>query len=136
MAVHSLQASGPALRVLVVDDYPDGADTLAEAVTLLGHRAEVARSPEQALAVSERLAPHVVLLDLGLPRMSGFDLARRLQQLHGHELALIAVTGFSGKSERERAEADGFFDYLLKPIDFAVLSSLLTRLQNAHARRP
>lgn len=131
--MNSLQNAKPELRVLVVDDYPDGADTLAEAVTLLGYRAEVARSPEQALAVSERLVPHVVLLDLGLPRMSGFDLARKLQQLHGPELALIAVTGFSGKSERERAKADGFFDYLLKPIDFAVLSSLLLRLQNARS---
>jgi len=118
------------LRVLVVDDYPDGADTLAEAITLLGHRAEVAHAPDEALNVSERFEPHVVLLDLGLPQMSGFELARRLRQQCGPDLAVIAVTGFSGHPERERAKAAGFFDYLLKPVDIPVLSGLLDRLRN------
>jgi CheY-like chemotaxis protein len=126
----SQREEAEALRVLVVDDYPDGADTLAEVIALLGYRAEVAYASEQALAIAEKFEPRVVLLDLGMPRMSGFELAARLRQTYGPELALIALTGFNGQKERERAKAAGFLDYFLKPVDIAVLTSLLGRLQS------
>ncbi|HVS77191.1 MAG TPA: ATP-binding protein [Steroidobacteraceae bacterium] len=111
-------------RVLVVDANPDAADTVAAILTATGHRVEVAYSALSALACAERLRPEAILLDLDLPRMSGYEVARRLRthpQLSGS--VLIALSGNRG--DEAAALAAGFDRYLRKPIDVSALERAL-----------
>jgi PAS domain S-box-containing protein len=114
------------LRVLVVDDNDDAAATLA--MTLELHGCEVRTAPTAALAldVLPGFAPAVALLDIGLPDMNGYELARRVRQLPaGAAITLIATTGWGQQKDRERAFAAGFDHHLTKPIDFDLLRSYL-----------
>jgi PAS domain S-box-containing protein len=114
------------LRVLVVDDNDDAAATLA--MTLELHGCEVRTAPTAALAldVLPGFAPAVALLDIGLPDMNGYELARRVRQLPaGAAITLIATTGWGQQRDRERAFAAGFDHHLTKPIDFDLLRSYL-----------
>jgi PAS domain S-box-containing protein len=114
------------LRVLVVDDNDDAAATLA--MTLELHGCEVRTAPTAALAldVLPGFAPAVALLDIGLPDMNGYELARRVRQLPaGAAITLIATTGWGQQKDRERAFAAGFGHHLTKPIDFDLLRSYL-----------
>jgi PAS domain S-box-containing protein len=114
------------LRVMVVDDNQDAAETLAMALELLGCEARVAHTGIEALDVAPVFGPAVALLDIGLPDMNGYDLARRLRVLPGGAgMKLIATTGWGQDKDRERAFDAGFDHHLTKPIDFAVLRSLL-----------
>jgi signal transduction histidine kinase/CheY-like chemotaxis protein len=104
------------LRVLVVDDNVDLADTLADAVASWGHTVTVAHDGTSALAAALAAPPAVVLLDIGLPDLDGYEVARRLRpQLP--EARLIAVTGYGQPQDRERALAAGFDHHLVKPVD-------------------
>jgi PAS domain S-box-containing protein len=114
------------LRVLVVDDNDDAAATLA--MTLELHGCEVRTAPTAALAldVLPGFAPAVALLDIGLPDMNGYELARRVRQLPaGAAITLIATTGWGQQKDRERAFVAGFDHHLTKPIDFDLLRSYL-----------
>lgn len=114
------------LRLLVVDDNTDAADTTAALLRSGGHRVSVAYDAHQALALAERDAPQVLVLDIGLPEMDGYELARRLRLLPqtAHAM-LIALTGYGQADDRERSRRAGFDHHLVKPADPAVLNALL-----------
>ena len=112
------------LRVLVVDDNVDAASTLAELVTAWGHQAAVAYEAESALDLAGRFEPEVVVLDIGLPGMDGYELARRLRA-GGSKASMIALTGYGEKADRERAKTAGFELHIVKPVDASVLKTAI-----------
>ncbi|MGJ7913858.1 ATP-binding protein [Massilia sp. LXY-6] len=113
-------------RIMVVDDNQDAAETLAMVLELSGCKVVVAHSGAQALEAIAMADPEVVLLDIGLPDMNGYELARRLRQLPGGPArTMIATTGWGQQKDRERAFDAGFDHHLTKPIDFELLKPLL-----------
>ena len=119
-------ARGPPLRVLVVDDDADTAESTSLLVRLWGHDARAAYGGAEALGVAPAYRPDVFLLDLGMPRMTGCDLARRLRGAGRFAGALlVAVTGYADAARRRRAGAAGFDRYLVKPVEPAELEALL-----------
>jgi CheY-like chemotaxis protein len=115
-----------ALRVLVVDDNRDAADSLAVLVGLWGHDVRPAYDAASALSVAHAHRPHVVLLDLAMPQTDGLQLARQLEQEVGLEdAALVVVTGYADRPHRCQAAAAGLQHYLVKPVDLQELQSLL-----------
>ncbi|HVJ92980.1 MAG TPA: ATP-binding protein [Labilithrix sp.] len=110
--------AGRTKRVLLVDDNADAACALGDALTELGHEVLVAEDGPAALEVAPSFKPEIALIDIGLPRMDGYELARRLQRLPGmpHGLRLIAVTGFGQEKDRREALAAGFAEHLVKPV--------------------
>jgi PAS domain S-box-containing protein len=114
------------LRVLVVDDNEDAAETLAMTLELHGCDVKTASTAARALDMLPGFAPAVALLDIGLPDMNGYELARRVRELPlGAGIKLIATTGWGQQKDRERAFAAGFDHHLTKPIDFDLLRSYL-----------
>ncbi len=114
-------------RVLVVDDNMDSADSLTLLLRLMGHTAHTVYSSEAALAAAERFCPDVVLLDIGLPRMDGYEVARSLRALPGgSDLRIIAVTGYGQPDDFRRSHAAGFDQHLVKPVDLQALEGVFT----------
>ena len=117
---------GPARRVLVVDDQPDSTDSLALLLRLRGHEVRTASDGSSALEEFARYRPEVVFLDLGLPGMSGYDVARRLRAMpEARDVRLVALTGYGTEADRERTRAAGFDVHLAKPVDPHAVESLL-----------
>jgi CheY-like chemotaxis protein len=113
-------------RVLVVDDNRDAAELLSEVVAHLGSEARTAFDGPEALAAAEAFAPEVVLLDIGLPAMDGYEVARRLRAGPlGRSLKLVAVTGYGQEDDRRRALAAGFDLHLVKPVELSELEAAL-----------
>jgi len=111
-----------ARRLLVVDDNIDAADSLAQMLRLAGFETRVAYDGRTALEIAELMHPDVALLDLGLPLLSGYDVARRLRdEPWGRDLRLIAVTGWGQEGDRARSRDAGFDEHLTKPVDPEVL---------------
>jgi CheY-like chemotaxis protein len=117
--------------VLVVEDNRDVASAMGLLLEMLGHRAEIAESGLQALALTEDWCPGLALLDVGLPDMDGLELARRLRARYPDPatMRLIAVTGFGHEEARERSLAAGFDEHLAKPVELATLQRLLEPLR-------
>jgi CheY-like chemotaxis protein len=114
------------LHVLVVEDEPATAQTLAKLLTAWGHSPLVARDGVAALTLIADQRPDVVLLDLGLPRMDGFELARQIRQRWpSRPPVLIAVTGHGTPEDHRQAEQAGIDQHLLKPVDPQELQALL-----------
>jgi signal transduction histidine kinase/DNA-binding response OmpR family regulator len=121
-------AAPSGLRVLVVDDNEDAALMLVEALTHAGHQTIVAHDGPDALQVAMESKPHVALLDIGLPVMDGFELARQIRsnpQLTATRL--IAVTGYGQEHDRMRTQAAGFDAHLVKPVDLQHVSDLILK---------
>jgi CheY-like chemotaxis protein len=120
-----------ALRVLVVDDNRDAAELLTMALDLSGCQTLIAHTAGAALELAAGFQPQVGLLDIGLPDMNGYELARRLRLVPGCEsgLVLIAATGWGQDKDRQRAFEAGFDHHLTKPIDFDQLRQLLPGVQ-------
>lgn len=117
-------------KILVVDDSRDTADLLSEFLKMVGYDAEAVYSGEAALKAAERLKPRAVILDLGLPDMSGLDVCRRLGNLFGTaKPSLVAMTGWVQVAERKAAEAAGFDYFLPKPADLKDLLGILDELK-------
>ncbi len=117
---------GPARRVLVVDDQPDSTDSLALLLRLRGHEVRIASDGSSALEEFARYRPEVVFLDLGLPGMSGYDVARRVRAMpEARDVRLVALTGYGTEADRERTRAAGFDVHLAKPVDPLAVESLL-----------
>jgi CheY-like chemotaxis protein len=115
-------------RVLVVDDDTDTADSLVVLLSLWGCRAAAAYDGRAATGAALADRPDVVVLDLGLPGLDGYEVARRLRVAPGLEkVRLIAVSGYGRDEDRARSRAAGFDHHLLKPVDPEVLRDLLTR---------
>lgn len=113
-------------RVLVIEDNVDSAEMLKEALELMGHQVEVAFEGEQGLAVAQALEPDVVVCDIGLPKIDGYEVARRLRKLKGPgSPVLIALTGYALPEERRRATEAGFSHHLAKPPALEALDQLI-----------
>jgi CheY-like chemotaxis protein len=113
-------------RVLVVDDNEDAASTLAEALEELGHSCEVALTAEAALRKLETFPADVALIDIGLPVMDGYELARRIRQGDRPAIRLLAVTGRAEPQDRDRVREAGFDGHLVKPVDLVTVERALT----------
>jgi CheY-like chemotaxis protein/two-component sensor histidine kinase len=113
-----------ARRGLVVDDNRDGADTLAQVVELLGHSVEVAYDGPSAVRKAQAYRPDVVLCDIGLPGMSGYEVARALRA-EDQTLQLYALTGYAQAEDVLLARQAGFTGHVAKPVDFPVIQRLL-----------
>jgi signal transduction histidine kinase/ActR/RegA family two-component response regulator len=121
-----LDSHARALEVLVVDDNVDAAETLAELLQVWGHTVRVVHDGFAALEAAGAHAPDVVLLDIGLPRMDGFEVARRLRANPAHaRCTLVALTGYGQSEDRARAHEAGFDHHLTKPVDLQVLARVL-----------
>ncbi|MBA3463217.1 MAG: response regulator [Deltaproteobacteria bacterium] len=119
-------AGAAPLRVLIVDDNADAAELLAELVGSIGHQVTVAHDATSAIEIAKDFAPQAALLDIGLPVVDGYELARLLRQLPScADTLLIAITGYTQPEDRERALRAGFAHHLGKPVDVATLGSLL-----------
>jgi DNA-binding response OmpR family regulator len=124
-----MMLTGNRPRVLVVDNMADTADSLALLLRLWGYAAEACYEGSTVLETARTYQPHVVLLDIGMPRMDGFQVAQRLRRLAGaRHTVLIAITGYGDKVYRIRAHKMGFYRYLLKPVDPCELHELLIRV--------
>ncbi|MDI3290832.1 response regulator [Polyangium sp. 15x6] len=124
------------LRVLVVDDNRDSAETLSLLLEMLGHEVERAHDGPSALAAARAVRPTVVFLDLGLPGMDGYEVARQLRrEPWGHEVLLVALSGYGRDEDRERSRAAGCDLHLTKPPDFEAVRQLLQKLGNEREGR-
>jgi PAS domain S-box-containing protein len=113
-------------RVLIVDDNPDGAESLADILRLRGHVVRTARGGEQAVALTAREPPDVILMDLGMPEMDGLTAARLIrQQPRGARISIIALTGWGHEKDRERTRAAGIQQHLVKPVSPEALIELI-----------
>jgi len=120
------------LRILVVDDNEDAAETLAEALGTFGHDVRIAHDGPEALRIADDFGPHVALLDIGLPVMDGYELAQRLRRDRGpNRPRLLAVTGYGQEADRRRAEQAGFDALLVKPVRIRELETELERYRFA-----
>ncbi|MBN1238628.1 MAG: PAS domain S-box protein [Gammaproteobacteria bacterium] len=119
----------PRLRVLVVDDNKDAADSLNLLLQEMGQDAYAVYDGQTALAAAEKLAPHVVMLDIGMPRMSGYDVARELKRTRPHPPVLVAVTGWGQEADRRAAQDAGFRYHFAKPVRQHSLQQLLEEIR-------
>jgi DNA-binding response OmpR family regulator len=127
------EPSGQRARILIVDDEPDIACTMADGLELLGYITYVAHDATGALALTEGFAPDVALLDLGLPDLDGCELASRLLARHGKSLVVIAVTAYGDDTHRARAAEAGFDAYIVKPASLEIVRRTLERLLASRA---
>ena len=124
------------LRVLVVDDNDDGAESLMMLLEFGGHTVEKAGSGPEALATAERFRPDVILLDIGLPGMSGYEVCRRLRQhAWGKAIVVVALTGWGQDEDRERSREAGFDEHMTKPVDHDALLVFLSAVAATNASR-
>jgi CheY-like chemotaxis protein len=113
-------------RILVVDDNYDSADSMSMMLRSLGAEVHVAHSGQGALRELESFRPHIALLDIGMPGMDGYELARRIREQSAfRDLVLIALTGWSQEEDRRRSFAAGFDHHLIKPMDIDTLQELM-----------
>lgn len=120
------EAPAASRRILVVDDNLDSAESLALLLGLQGHEVRTAADGLEALEAARSFRPEIVFLDIGLPRMDGYEVARRMRAEPGLAGAtLIAMTGYGREEDVRRALETGFDRHLVKPLDFAELETLL-----------
>jgi CheY-like chemotaxis protein len=124
-----MTSSAPA-RVLVVDDNVDAAETLSTFLDMIGMEARSVNDGAAAVQAALDFAPDLVLLDIGLPGMNGYEVARAMRQqpkLAG--VTLVALTGWGADDDRRRAMEAGFNHHLTKPVDLSVLEEMLQKVQ-------
>ena len=116
----------PSLRVLVVDDNADGAASLATLLEMNGHETATAANGPEALSRARSFLPDAVLCDIGLPGMSGYEVATRMRaDPHLAHALLIAVTGWGTEADKRRSREAGFDSHLTKPVDARTIEALL-----------
>jgi signal transduction histidine kinase len=119
----------PPRRILVADDNADAAHSLASVLEMMGNEVLTVADGQAALDAAPAFAPHLVLLDIGMPRLNGYEACRRLRELHGGgELVIIAVTGWGQEEDRQRSREAGFDLHLTKPVDPVAVEALLAAL--------
>jgi signal transduction histidine kinase/ActR/RegA family two-component response regulator len=121
-------------RILVVDDNEDAAEMLALVLSQSGYRTRTAYDSRSALSAVEEWTPHIVILDIGLPDINGYDVARELRRRERVELALIALTGWGTRDDKQKAMDAGFDIHLTKPVDAAALRAALAQLERLAPR--
>jgi len=122
-AIRTTPAGG--LRILVVDDNVDAAESIAEVLQLLRNDVRVAHDGIEALRLARESTPDLALLDIGLPVIDGYELARRLRSEHP-AVRLVAVSGYGQDSDREAALHAGFSRHLVKPVSLQEIESVVT----------
>ena len=133
----SLVTPPPAVsrRVLVVDDSHDGAESLAMLLRFEGHQTWKAHDGLEAIEAADRIRPDIVLLDIGLPRMNGYEACRRIRQAPwGNTLVLVALTGWGQEDDRVRSREAGFDAHMVKPVDHDELLEFLAMLPTRGSR--
>src|SRR5262245_48206052 len=125
--------SDPGVRVLVVDDYPDSAEGMARLLWLYGHEVDVALDGETALQRARAQQPDVVLLDICLPGMDGYEVARQLRAMFQNKVRLVALTALGFEEDRTRCLEAGFDLHVVKPADPAEVRNLLREVALARA---
>ena len=127
-------SAADALRILIVDDNHDAAESLALLLELVGHRISMAHDGEEALQRAGELRPDVVLLDVGLPKLNGYEVARRIRsETWGSWPIIVAITGWGQTEDIELAREAGFDHHLVKPVDPDALLKLVEKRKTAHA---
>jgi PAS domain S-box-containing protein len=125
---------GPGRRILVVDDNHDAAMTMADMLELLGDEVCTAQDGVEAVSAAETFRPEVILMDVGMPRMNGYDATRRIrEQPWGKAITVVALTGWGQDSDRARSKAAGCDGHLVKPVSLTDLEALLEQLSSVGA---
>jgi len=119
------QVSATERRVLVVDDNEDAADSLATLLNVMHYQVRVAYDGPEAIEAADEFAPAVALLDIGLPKLSGYDIARHIRSTRGDDVLLVAITGWGQEEDKRKAREAGFDHHFTKPADFEVLLQLI-----------
>lgn len=119
----------PRFRILVVDDNADSALSMGMMLSMMGHETRTAHDGEAAVSTAEAFRPHVVLLDIGLPKLNGYEVAQRIrQEKWGESMFLVAVTGWGQDEDRQRSEDVGMNLHMVKPVEPTALDRLLAEL--------
>jgi CheY-like chemotaxis protein len=126
VAVHAPAESRESRKIFIVDDNRDAADTLAMLLQIDGHCVEVAYSAEHALERFREFAPDIALLDIGLPGMNGYELARHIRELGIPGVRLVALSGYGQPEDRARAQRAGFDAHLVKPVELDRLKEVFS----------
>jgi PAS domain S-box-containing protein len=122
----------PNLRILIVDDNRDGADSLGVMLRTMGNEISTAYDGQQALDKATEFRPDVVLLDIGLPKLNGYEVCRRIrEQPGGTHMVLVAVTGWGQGDDKRRAQEAGFDRHMVKPVDPQALMKMLAGMSDA-----
>jgi len=122
------------LRILVVDDNRDAAESLAMLLKMMGNNIHTAHDGEEAVTAAREFRPHVVLCDIGLPKLNGYEACRQMKaQAWDKKMILIAVTGWGQDDERRKSEEAGFDHHMVKPVDPQALMKLLAGLESVKA---
>ncbi len=122
-------------RILIVDDNSDAAVSLALLLKISGNDTYTAHDGLEALEAFERYRPEVMLLDIGLPKLSGHEVCRRIRERPGGEdVVIIALTGWGQESDRRKSQDAGFDGHLVKPVDYGTLMDLLRSVEAPAAR--
>jgi CheY-like chemotaxis protein len=122
-------ASPAGRRILIVEDNADAREALRVLLELEGHTVEAAEEGLKAIEIARAQAPDIALVDIGLPGLDGYGVARQLRASAGRRSILIALTGYGQPEDRQRAIDAGFDDVLVKPVDPTALTSLLATLE-------
>ena len=121
----------PKHRVLIVDDQIGVADSLARLLKMMGQEVCVAYGGIEAIEVASKVHPDMILLDIGMPNLDGYDTCRQIRQQHwGKGILMAAVTGWGGASDVQRALEAGFDRHLAKPVDRSTLAKLLASVES------
>ena len=132
----SAEKRRPSRRALVVDDNIDNAESLALLLRLHGDEVRTAHDGIEALELGDRFQPEIVLLDIGMPRMNGYETCRALRmRAWGRNAIVIAQTGWGATEDRDCALQAGFDAHLVKPVEFVALTELLAALEGQRAER-
>ena len=115
--------------ILIVEDNPDARDALRVLLELEGHAVEAAGEGQEALELARAKDPDIALVDIGLPGIDGYEVARRVRARDARRPVLIALTGYGQPEDRRRATEAGFDDMLVKPVDPNLLTDLLATLE-------
>jgi CheY-like chemotaxis protein len=120
---------GPRRRILIVEDNRDAAESLAMLLKLTGHQVQVAYDGNEGVAAAAEFRPELVLMDLGMPHMDGYEAARRMRAgPGGDESILVALTGWGADHDRRRAQESGFDQHLIKPVDPDALTRMIEQM--------
>ena len=123
---YAVRFTGNPRRVLIVEDNLDSVRALSALVSDMGHSVQYAINGYAALEIGRKQKPDIVLLDLGLPGMSGFDACRAIRKLpRGAEISIVAVSGWGQEDDRRKTQEAGFDAHLVKPVDFNALLTML-----------
>jgi PAS domain S-box-containing protein len=124
--LHHSPSSGPRRKILIADDSEDAATTLSMLLQILGHETHTAHDGLAAVCAVESFQPDVVILDIDMPKMNGYEAARRIARLPGGDaILLIALTGWGQEGDRERVREAGFHHHVVKPVEVEVLAALI-----------